>query len=138
MATSKIILPRGLKFQYAAKFLCISAIPNTSNANSFLLPGNYQSVINIHNPWTKPVKYRRKLATALGISEYIWTELKPDGVETITCENSKMFDMHFIHGVEGFVVIESPVSLDVTTVHMAGKEVVNSIDIEVVKERKIA
>jgi len=134
--TKKIIVPR-VRFQYAAKFICISAIPGTSNANAFMLPGNYQTVINIHNPWTKPVKYRRKLASAIGISEYKWTELKPDGVETITCENMNMFDLHFIHGFEGFLVVESPASLDVTAVYMAGDKSVNSIDVDAVKERKI-
>jgi hypothetical protein len=93
--------------------------------------------VNIHNPWTKPVKYRRKLASSIGISEYKWNELKPDGVETITCENMKMFDLHFIHGFEGFLVVESPVSLDVSAVYMAGDKSVNSIDVEEVKERKI-
>lgn len=138
MSTSKkIILPR-VKFQYAAKFLCIAAIPGTSSAHAFLLPGNYQTVINIHNPGKTLVKYRRKLANAGGITEYKWTELKPDGVETITCENmNKIFDTVFIHGFEGFLVIESPVSLDVTAVYMAGKEVVNSIDVEDIRERKI-
>ena len=134
--TKKIIVPR-VRFQYAAKFICISSIPGTSNANAFMLPGNYQTVVNIHNPWAKPVKYRRKLASAIGISEYKWTELKPDGVETITCENMNMFDLHFIHGFEGFLVVESPASLDVTAVYMAGDKSVNSIDVDEVKERKI-
>lgn len=136
MAPKKIIAPR-VRFQYATKFLCISAIPNTSSANAFLLPGNYQTVVNIHNPWTRAIKYRRKLASSIGISEYKWTELKPDGVEVITCENMNMFDLHFVHGFEGFLVIESPVSIDVTAVYMAGDKSVNSIDVEEVKERKI-
>ena len=45
----------------------------------------------------------------------------------------------FIHGVEGFLVIESTQSLDVTAVYTAGKNggEVESIAVEHIWERKI-
>jgi hypothetical protein len=44
-----------------------------------------------------------------------------------------------VHGLEGFLVIESTASLDVTAVHMAGPrgEDVASIAVEQVRERQI-
>jgi hypothetical protein len=34
-------------FQYAAKFLCTSNIPGTSQTTTSLLPGNYQTVTSM-------------------------------------------------------------------------------------------
>lgn len=46
------------------------------------------------------------------------------------------FDLHLIHGFEGFLVIESTHSLDVVAVYTAGtKEGVTSMDVERVFER---
>ena len=46
-----------------------------------------------------------------------------------------------IHGAEGFLVIESPLSLDVVAVYTAGKrapdDAVQSIAVERVRERKV-
>ncbi len=44
-----------------------------------------------------------------------------------------------VHGFEGFLVIESRASLDVTAVYMAGGKngYVTSMDVEQIKERKI-
>jgi hypothetical protein len=49
------------------------------------------------------------------------------------------FGLTFIHGAEGFLVIESTDSLDVVAVYTAGKRggEVESIDVEQVPERKI-
>lgn len=127
------------KFQYAVKFICTSNIPGTSQTTDAFLPGNYQTAVTIHNPQTIKVKMRKKIASPLGISKYFDDVLEPDGVKRITCAQIQDFGITFIHGFEGFLVIESTHSLDVTAVYTAGGrgEQVSSIDVEQIKERKI-
>ncbi|MBA4056088.1 MAG: hypothetical protein C0490_15340 [Marivirga sp.] len=126
-------------FQYAVKFICTANIPGTSQTTDALLPGVYQTAVNIHNPQTKKIKMRKKIASPLSISEYFEDGLEPDGVMRITCAQIRDFGITFIHGFEGFLVIESTHSLDVTAVYTAGgrQEQVSSIDVEQIKERKL-
>ncbi len=132
-----IVQPARPLFQYAVKFICMSSIPGTSQHNKSFLPGHYQTIVNIHNPSTKPVRFRTKLAWPIEISRYFPGELKPDGVVAISCENIHEYGLHLIHGFEGFLVIESVSSLDVSAVYMAGDKSVASIDVEQIKERKL-
>ena len=132
-----IVAPARPKFQYAVKFICKSSIPGTSLGDKAFLPAHYQTIVNIHNPWTKPAKFRKKLAWAIEIGRYFPGELKGDGVATITCQQVTDFGLHLIHGFEGFLVIESDVSLDVTAVYMAGDKTVASIDVSQIKERRL-
>lgn len=132
-----IVAPARPKFQYAVKFICKSSIPGTSLEDKAFLPGNYQTIVNIHNPFTKPVRYRKKLAWAIEISPYFPGELKGDGVATISCQQVQDFGLHLIHGFEGFLIIESETSLDVSAVYMAGDKTVASIDVEQINERKL-
>lgn len=123
-------------FQYAAKFICTSNIPGTSQTTDALLPGHYQTAINIHNPREEKLEIRMKLASTIGISKWIPEGMGPDGVLRITCGDIRKFELHLIHSFEGFLVIESPCSLDVTAVYTAGnKESVVSIDVETIRER---
>jgi hypothetical protein len=125
-------------FQYAAKVLCTSNIPGTSQTTDSLLPGNYETVVNIHNPGPKPARLRKKIATPIGISKFFPATLKDDEAASVNCtEIAQKFDLHFIHGVEGFLVIESTQSLDVIAVYTAGRGDVASIDVEQVQERKL-
>jgi hypothetical protein len=126
-------------FQYAAKFICTANIPGTSQTTDALLPGVYQTAVNVHNPQTKKIRLRKKIASPLGISKYFDDGLEPDGVMRITCSQIRDFGITFIHGFEGFLVIESTHSLDVIAVYTAGgrQEQVSSIDVEQVKERKL-
>ena len=127
-------------FQYAAKFLCTSNIPGTSQTTTSLLPGNYQTVVNIHHPNSTTIRFRMKLALASlevpQISNFIEGGLKPDQAGKVDCNDLRNFDLHLIHGFEGFLVIESTHSLDVVAVYTAGtKEGVTSMDVERVFER---
>lgn len=130
---------RTYRFQYAVKFICTSHIPGTSQTTDALLPGSYQTAVNIHNPWEKEVKIRKKLASSIQISKYFEGALKADGVERLTCSQISDFDVQPIHGFEGFLVIESSYRLDVTAVYTAGENggQVTSIDVEQVRGRKI-
>jgi hypothetical protein len=126
-------------FQYAVKFICMSNIPGTSQRSDSFVPGNYQTAVNIHNPQTKAIKFRQKLASGIGISAFLNGELGPDAVITMTCAQLNQFNLHLIHGFEGFLVIESTHSLDVTAVYTASPHggQVSGLDIEQIKERKI-
>jgi hypothetical protein len=131
------------RFQYAAKFICTSNIPGTSQTTESLLPGSYQTVVNVHNPLYQSIRFRVKVA--LGgkpmISKFIDGRLGPDEVTRFVCRDIReKFGMKLIHGAEGFLVIESTHSLDVIAVYTAGPlgGGVASIDVEAVRERIIA
>lgn len=128
-------------FQYAAKFLCTANIPGTSQTTSSLLPGVYQTVVNIHNPNKETAGLRMKIAIAGGpISDFQKSKLGPDEAVKVDCSGIANFGIQPIHGVEGFLVIESNLSLDVIAVYTAGKRggEVESIAVEQVRERQIA
>jgi hypothetical protein len=127
-------------FQYAAKFLCTSNIPDTSQTTTSLLPGHYQTVVNIHNPNSTTIRFRMKLALASlanpQISDFLDGALRPDQAGKIDCSDLQNFGLKLIHGFEGFLVIESTHSLDVVAVYTAGTtEGVTSMDVERVFER---
>jgi len=128
------------RFQYAAKFLCTTNIPGTSQTTTSVLPGVYQTGLNIHNPNDQTVRWRRKISQpGLGFSKFINDQLKSDEAARVDCEQIQGDFGPFIHGVEGFLVIESTQSLDVTAVYTAGKSggEVESIAVEQIRERKI-
>jgi len=130
------------RYQYAAKVLCTANIPGTSQTTSSLLPGSYQTVVNIHNPGEKAARIRSKLAvtTPSAISAFVARGLKPDEAVKLDCEDfSRKYGLTFVHGIEGFLVVESTHSLDVVAVYTAGAVGghVSSIDVERVPERLI-
>jgi hypothetical protein len=134
-------------FQYAVKFLCTSNLPGTSQTTSSLLPGTYLTVVNIHNPNSKQAVFRMKLAFAASteidpplISDFIKETLKPDQATKVDCDRVRDFGLQLIHGFEGFLVIESTLSLDVVAVYTAaqnGGDGVVSMDVEYISERKM-
>lgn len=137
MAT-KITTKSRVRYQYAAKFICTATIPDTSQQSHFP-QGSYQTGVNIHNPHERSIKIRMKLAQPGLISKWISFGLKGDEVMRITCDDIKKFDVVTIHGFEGFLVIESSFSLDVTAVYTAAARdnYVVSLDVEEVKERRL-
>jgi hypothetical protein len=137
---------QGFFFQYAVKFLCTSNVPGTTQTTTSLLPGAYETVVNIHNPYRKAAGVRMKLATATSttvdpaqISKFINEKLLPDQATKVDCSRLGEFGNQPVHGFEGFLVIESTHSLDVVAVYTAGKNggEVESIDVERIPERKI-
>jgi hypothetical protein len=109
------------RFQYAARFLCTANIPGTSVTTPSVLPGNYQTTISIHNPHDQSVRFRRKIAAFSQVSEFIEDQLDSDRSTDVTCDSIARDFGPFIHGAEGFVVIESRHSLDVTAIYTAAK-----------------
>jgi hypothetical protein len=149
IAQEPVVMPSTFKFHYAAKFLCTPNIPFTSAATPSVLPGNYLTVINIHNPNSGTVRFRKKIALTFPPggqkpgqgSNFIDDQLAPDAALSVDCQRIKsgFFGFTVIHGVEGFLVIESARSLDVTAVYTAGKVEgeVESIAVEQIRERRI-
>lgn len=132
-----------LNFQYAAKILCVANIPGTSSTTNTVLPGRYQTVVNIHNPNNQRAFIRMKIATTdpSVISEFRESQLIPDEAVNVDCDDiTRDFGITFIHGAEGFLVIESDLSLDGMAVYTAGKNSdgqVESIAVEQVRERNL-
>ena len=123
-------------YQYAVKVICTADIPGTSQTSSSVLPGVYQTAVNIHNPSIEKTRYRVKLVVAEP-SIFFNDSLEPNHGTRWDCDRIRHAFGPFIHGVEGFLVIESNNSLDVTAVYTAGKiggQVV-SIDVEQIRER---
>ena len=125
-------------YQYAVKVLCIADIPGTSQTSGSVLPGVYQTAVNIHNPSTEKTRFRVKLVVAEP-SKFIEDALAPNHATRWDCDRITIAFGPFIHGVEGFLVIESTNSLDVTAVYTAGKVggQVESIDVEQIRERQM-
>jgi hypothetical protein len=142
-------------FEYAAKVVCgIQSEPRDLR----LTPGAYATTINIHNPNDGVVRFSKKLALtfppeeqkagvvydSIGEGPHV---LEPDQALAVDCtELRKLFKDRFPGGsgyIEGFVVIQSPASLDVTAVYTsaaldeAGQPTGHSsIDVEQVRERQ--
>lgn len=128
------------RFQYAVKFICTQDQPGTSLQAPGLLPGQYETSVNIHNPHRKSVKYRSKLAWPIQISHWLEDKLAYDEVDQINCASVKQYELNLIHGFEGFLVIESSHSLDVVAVYTAAPNggSVSSIEVKRVFERRIS
>lgn len=127
------------KFQYAVKFICTSNIPGTSQTSDAVVPGSYQTAVNIHNPQNTAIKLRKKIASPVGISKYFDGALKPDEVERVVCAQLGNFGIRLIHGFEGFLVIDSSHSIDVVAVYTAegNNQGVTTMDVEQIRERKL-
>ena len=144
------------KFQYAAKFVC------GTNPGEIVrvVPGTYATAINIHNPQSRPVAIRKKLALTFPpagqapgeVSDFIYDELGPDQALEVDCEeinNPGAFTFQTPPAakpyMKGFVIIESERSIDVTAVYTLAIMVevegevqpfAVSIDVEEIRERK--
>ena len=147
-----LVAEKKLKFQYVAKFVCG---PNSQSIQR-VLPGWYATAINIHNPDKKNVTFRKKIAFTFPpaeqrpgrVSEFLVDMLKPDEALEVDC--GEIPNEFFPNNppptpyVKGFLVVQSPRSLDVTAVYTAGTlgdpavglPMVRSIDVEQIEERK--
>lgn len=126
--------------QYAAKFVC------GKSDGKLAAPGQYFTIINVHNPSAKQVKFRKRFALGRpgenvgDVTDVIFPPpLKPDHVMGIDCpdiyEHTKTPDGEFI---EGYVVLYSPVELDVVSVFTAGDDRVATLHTERVPFRRSA
>ncbi len=152
-AAPKLHADEGIKteFQYSAKVLC-SMLATFSDG--FLGEGVYRTVINIHNPTDNKVTFTRKFAVSrsletpfgeFSVTPYKMAVIEPDDALVIDCFAISNFFCPIdgvcidFTAIDGFLVINSPVELDVVAVYTArppeGK--VATMDVENVKGRKI-
>jgi hypothetical protein len=138
------------RFQYAAKTLCTLG----GDFGDAFAPGRYRTVINIHNPTDRKIEIARKFALAIqpgeapgsfSITPYKSLTLEADQAVAYNCFEISNFYCP-IHGVcvdftaiDGFLVVNSPVELDVVAVYSAhpkGGEV-STLDTQTVAGRRM-
>lgn len=139
------------QFQYSAMVVCSLLTPHNDGR---LAEGTYRTVINIHNPTNRNVTFANKVALtrSLGaspgefsITPFKKVKLNPDGAVQLNCGNVAGFfcpidgtciDFAFL---EGFLVIKSPVKLDVVAVYTARPTdgEVATMEVENIHPRKI-
>lgn len=139
------------EYQYAAKVTCSLLLPHQDGT---LARGIYRTIVNIHNPTNKKITIAAKVALAtqfgsepgpFNVTPFKGAVLQPDGAVGINCFDIASYfcpidgvcvDFAFL---EGFLVVKSPVPLDVVGVYTArhSEGEVESIDVETVLPRKI-
>ncbi len=113
------------KYEYSAKVLC----GRQDNPNDLrLATGTYASSINIHNPNDNEVSFFKKLALAFPPAEQTAGRVIPLRVDSLAYDEALKTDCNELLArvpddlaapgyIDGFIVIQSPHSLDVTGVY---------------------
>lgn len=143
--------PSAEAYEYAVKLICgLQRDPGHMR----LTPGLYATTINIHNPNERQVRFFKKLALTFPpgrqrpgkILRIAHDVLGPDEALAVDCEDlQRRLFPNGLPGpyIEGFVIIQSPESLDVTAVYTTaaldreGRPTIHSsIDVEQIRERR--
>ena len=128
-----------VNFQYAVKFVCGQSAEDHLQA----VKGIYTTAVNVHNPSVVMVAFAEKIAIASPqeiagpISPFRLTHLQPDAAFELTCEEFSADPQTKF--VTGFLVIASPLELDLTAVYTARPSdgEVSTIDVETIAPRKV-
>lgn len=139
------------KYEYAAKIVCGL---QRSDKNLMLTKGMYATSINIHNPNNKKETIFKKLALTYPPGSQKPGKVIPIGIDSLKSDQALGTSCHdirkriFHNGfpktyIEGFVIVQSNKSMDVTAVYTAasvdrqGRVLENSnIEVEQISERK--
>lgn len=137
-------------YEYTAKIVCgtqqDAAGPQQRTA------GRYATSVNIHNPYPAPVRFFKKLALTSPPGMQMPGEILPIGEDVLLYDEALQTDCRELRQkliptseapvIEGFLVIQSPTALDVTSVYtsaaLGGTQVSgahSSIDVEMVSAR---
>jgi CARDB len=107
-----------LVFQYAVKVVL------GKSEGEVVAPGEYWTAINVHNPTYTTVRFRKKIAIGLPgeqagpVSRFFDAKLGPD--EALEIDRRDVFEhVGTDRFLKGYVVIESPMELDVVAVYTA-------------------
>lgn len=137
------------KYEYAVKIVCGE---QRASRNFMLAGGLYATTINIHNPNDSTALFYKKLALTYPPREQRPGEIIALGLDTLFYDQALKTDgndirkhYNFKSYIEGFVIIQSTRSLDVTAVYTSaaksgclwGSYEVVSIDVENIREREI-
>jgi len=107
-----------LAFEYAVKIVC------GTPGSQALAPGMYFTAINVHNPGSDTVVFRKKFATTLPgeqpgpVSPFSKNYLVPDQALEIDCNDIFRYTQQR-RFAKGFAVIQSPQLLDIVAVYTA-------------------
>jgi hypothetical protein len=125
--------------QYAVKFVC-----GKSNGD-VLAVGEYWTAINVHNPTSVPVPFKKKIAIALPgevpgpVSGFFEARLGPD--EALEIDRNDIFNHAHtnLEFIKGFVIIDSEGELDVVAIYTAARDdkLVETIEIDRVPPRHL-
>jgi hypothetical protein len=119
---------QAVTYQYAAKYLCGTVTGKAGTPGyGIVAPGTYFTSVNVHNPNSQAVEFRKKFAVALPnenpegrISPLVNASLKPDAAFEIECADILgHFQPPATGPSKGFVVLLSPAPLDVVAVYTA-------------------
>lgn len=137
------------RYQNTAKFVC-SLFGSVSPL--LAVEGTYRTVVNVHNPTEEEVSFAAHISRAGSGGDEAFLNSPPRLLELGAAETLEI-DCGTVAGafcpidgicidflwMEGFVVIDSPVRLDVTAVVTAGPEhgKVASVDVETVREERV-
>jgi hypothetical protein len=116
--------PAPQTFEYAVKFVCGRAGASTAQLPVPVAPGFYFTAINVHNPQSGAVEFRKKFAQALPnqkpgkISELVGAALKADEAFDVECtEITKRLGLPAGTFVTGFAVFLTQRELDIVAVY---------------------
>src|SRR5262245_50527276 len=127
-----------LIFQYAVKVVL------GKSEGEVVAPGEYWTAVNVHNPTSTTVKFQKKIAIGLPseqpgpVSPFFDAKLGTD--EALEIDRRDIFQHAGSERfLKGFVVIESPMELDVVAVYTAaGREgFVETLHTERVPPRRV-
>jgi hypothetical protein len=139
------------KFEYSVKVIC--SLFGTFE-DQVLANGIYRTVINIHNPIDRQITFARKVALAqqegsptgeFNVSHFKKATLEPNAALQINCLNIADFFcpidgvcIDFV-AIDGFLVINSPVRLNVFAVYTARHSdgEVETMQVENIRARKV-
>jgi CARDB len=119
-----------------------------------LAAGRYATTVNIHNPNDEDIFFFKKLAVSFPPAEQKAGDVMPIGIDSLAYDHALKVDCeeirtHLFNGsfpkgyVEGFLIVQSPRSLDVTAIYTTAAINADgrllghsSIDVERVAERR--
>lgn len=134
---------------YSVKIVCGTVRPPrpkpdipTLRDPSPVVPGLYRTAVNIHNFWDEATAFQHKVAIALPLDQprgpvtrLVDAKLGPNEALEVDCHNVVAMlggaTSAVAEFLKGFLVIESPVELEVTSVYTAEELQENGISIDV-------
>jgi hypothetical protein len=128
------------EFMYSIKFVCIPTVG--PDKESVFVPQDYNTVVNVHNPYNQSIDFSKKAVIAQSedeqrgqISKFMNDTLKPDQALSINCKDIvSLFNNTNSSIGDGFVVLLADEKLDVSAVYTTQ----NSIDVEYIQPTNIS
>jgi hypothetical protein len=120
-------------FEYAVKFVCGRAV-GTSAVPPPVATGSYFTAINVHNPNSGTIEFRKKFALALPnqkagiVSQFFPAVLKTDEAFEVDCaEITRNVQVPPGRFAKGFAVFHSARELDIVAVYTAAASPTGSV-----------